>query len=93
MKHYILKGREIIEVDTLEWARWFEENREARVLGKTKIDDERTVSTVFLGLEGEIFETMVLGSEHELMRRCDSWDEAVIQHRVYVNVLRKYVTE
>ena len=64
-KYFILRGKEPVPVDVMEWARWFE--TADRVVAKS-IVYSATVSTVFLGLNHQfvsgrplLFETMVLG--------------------------------
>lgn len=71
LTHYILdeKGDIKEEPDLLTWAKWLEENREARKIAWTNVGGEYNVSTCFLGLDhnfgfpGEnrpiLFETMV----------------------------------
>lgn len=83
--HYVLdkNGDVKEEPDLITWARWFEDNREARNIGKTIVGNY-TVSTCFLGLDHRfppddtdknlenivVFETMVFENketEYELM--------------------------
>jgi alpha-L-arabinofuranosidase len=80
MHHYILEGREVKEVDALEWAAWFERNRNDRQIARDETKDV-LVSTVFIGLYDQMFETMVFGGLlHDYQRRCDTYEEALIQH-------------
>lgn len=69
MKHYGLKGQEIVEFDNLlEWAEWFETAK--RHVADEYVGDVR-ISTVFLGIDHGfsldeshapvLFETMVFG--------------------------------
>ena len=60
---YILKGKEIVPVDLLEWGKWFE--AADRHIGNDTINGKK-ISTVFLGLDHQfgdgpplLFETMV----------------------------------
>lgn len=60
--------------DLMEWARWFEEIGEGRVVARTELPDEVIVSTVFLGMDHQwgggpplLFETMVFKGR---------WDES-----------------
>jgi len=70
---WILKDRIPMPCDDLiEWGLWFEKP-ENRIVARTDIDDEITVSTMFLGLDHQysndpeappiLFETLVLGQE------------------------------
>lgn len=88
MKHYILEGKDIIESNSLEWARYFE--KADRRVNRYERGDV-VVSTVFLGLDhrviGEgkappiLFETLVFGGEldGEMERYC-TYDEAEEGH-------------
>lgn len=91
-KNYILKEKNIIEVDLETWAAWMRNSKE-RFIKKTKLPNELEVSTVFLGLDhnwgkGEplLFETMVFGlKDVEDMERYSTYDEAEKGHEVMVN--------
>lgn len=86
MDHYILDGKRVVAVDMLVWATWFE--RADRVVAKTQIDDDVSVSTVFLGIDHNfgsgaplLFETMVFGGDHdEEMDRYTTWEQAEAGH-------------
>ena len=69
-KYILGKNHELIEVDLMTWAEFFEDNNNRRV-AKDTIGDA-TISTVFLGIdhnfgEGEplLFETMIFGGQHD----------------------------
>jgi hypothetical protein len=88
-QHYILEGREIVPVEFLEWAEWFETNREARQLARDAREGVE-VSTVFLGLDHSfsqegppiVFESMIFGGELDgEMQRYATYDEALAGHR------------
>lgn len=51
MGHYILKGREIQNVDLLTWGRWMEEHHKERQIKRTELPNGVLISTVFLGLD------------------------------------------
>jgi hypothetical protein len=63
-----------VEVQTLEWARWFEHNGGQRIILRDEVE-KHTVSTVFIGINmnyapgaGAIwFETMVFAPRHMTM--------------------------
>ena len=84
-KYFILRGKEPVLVDLMEWARWFE--TADRVVAKS-IVHSTTVSTVFLGLNHRfvsgrplLFETMVFGGSLDREQwRCSTWEEAEKQH-------------
>jgi hypothetical protein len=85
MKHYILKGKELVACELLEWARWFE-TAERRV-AFTQLPGV-DISTVFLGIDHRhgdgpplVFETMVFGGTlDQEIRRYGTWDEAAAGH-------------
>lgn len=80
-----------------EWPGYYNSN-----VGKTKINKEELVSTVFLGLdhsygdskEPTLWETMIFGGEHDqYQRRYTSYDDAVIGHEMVVNMVRGIVED
>lgn len=88
---YILKNKKVVAVDNLlEWAKWFETAN--RIVGRTYIDKDIKISTVFLSLdhsfEGEkplLFETLVFGGELDGERvRYSTWEEAEKGHEIMV---------
>ena len=94
MHHYILKGKEVVPAELLEWAMWFE--TADRKVAETELANGLLVSTVFLGADhqfGEgvplLFETMVFPGGGNLDEQdCDrysTWDEAVAGHEEMVN--------
>ena len=74
--NYILEGKELVEVDYMTWALWFEdacgENISRRKVADTYLGENIWISTVFLGIDHNyrdegpplLFETMVF-------HRCD----------------------
>lgn len=90
---YILVGQTPVPCeDLLTWARWIEENEEARRVFWTRVLDTVDVSTVFLGLDHGfggrplLFETMAFwdGEHGEEMMRCSTWSEAERQHAAMI---------
>jgi hypothetical protein len=94
---YVLGGPDgktpIAEPDSMRWGTWLEHaDRCVAVTG----NDDRRVSTVFLGLDHNfgdrsqpvLFETMVFGGAHagEQERYC-TWDEAEYGHKRYVELV------
>lgn len=91
MRLYILgpDGRTPVKAaSTLEWGRWFEVNRETRVVAAWT-DNGVTVSTVFLGSDHQwlpggkplLFETMIFGGpDDQDTWRYSTWDEAEAGH-------------
>lgn len=86
MRHYILKDKEVVEVDFAEWTEWFA-TADRHVADET-IDNVR-ISTVFLSAdysfqEGPpvLFETMVFGGklDQEMDRYC-TWEQAETGHK------------
>lgn len=51
-EHAILKGHEVVEVDLMTWAKWYEkaEENDSRRVAETAVRGVR-ISTVFLGLD------------------------------------------
>jgi len=102
LKHWILEGRRTVEVETLVWARWFE-NAENRVVMQEYEGDKLLVSTVFLGIDHRfvgdgpplLFETMIVsGSGCGHQERTSTWDEAVEAHgRALAKALEVVVVE
>ena len=94
--YYILEdGKPIPVSDVLIWAKWFEKNREERVVAQTDISGVR-ISTVFLGLDhsfGEgpplIYETLVFdGPLDEEMERCSTPEQAMEMHQRMVDKVK-----
>lgn len=94
MTHYVLKGKEAVPADTMEWARWYE--KADRRVDRTEVGNV-TVSTVFLGLNHQfgdgpplIFETLVFGGElDQEMDRYSTWDEAEAGHKAMIQRVRE----
>lgn len=93
--YYILEGREIIPVDCLTWAKWFERAKN-RVIARDAFEDV-LVSTVFLGLDHQwipdlpplLFETMIFGGRHDQYQaRYSTYDEALEGHRFALQLAR-----
>jgi hypothetical protein len=90
---YILDGKRPARVDTLTWARWFEDADNRRVAEDTI--GEARVSTVFLGLDHGyhgtpiLFETMVFGGPFDgEQERYATYDEAEAGHAAMVARVR-----
>lgn len=83
--------------DILEWAVWFEQHPEARVVAKTELPSGATVSTVFIGIDhsgGELlWETMTFGGDYDLA--CDRYRsrrDALVGHEMWVLVAKGEMT-
>ena len=95
--YYIRDEHKPVSIDNvLARGSWF--STADRVVSKTEITKDVTVSTVFLGLDhqyGEgpplLFETLVFGGFLDgEMWRCSTWEEALAQHDMAViQVLHK----
>jgi hypothetical protein len=97
---YILIGQTPVPCeDLMEWARWHEDEREARIVRQQRVMGLCYVSTVFLGLDHSfsfqphcrpiLFESMAFwddegGYEQE---RCSTWAEAEAQHEEMVRAV------
>lgn len=86
--HYILENREVVPVDLMTWAKWFE-NADDRRIAETIIGGAR-VSTVFLGIDHSfgngsplLFETMIFGGHLDgYQTRCSTMAEAETMHEI-----------
>jgi hypothetical protein len=61
--HYILDkdGKTPIhEPDILEWAKWMEANKTARIVKKTRLSNGVEISTVFLGYTTALFPEFII---------------------------------
>jgi hypothetical protein len=99
---YILNDKGEIEAcdDVYAWGQWFQENDEARRVGKDTVnkgtETEADVSTMFLGLDHRfgsgpplLFETMVFGGPHdEWQDRYSTKAEAEAGHHRIVDLLK-----
>lgn len=93
IRYWILdKNKELVEVECLEWAKWFGDT-EARIVQQTSCAAGTCfVSTVFMGIdhgfghgEPQLFETMVFGGAADL--HCDRYStfkQASLFHDVVV---------
>lgn len=98
--NYILNGYEpVAEPDTLMWARWFEENHDAKRVAETVLENGNRVSTVFLGIDHQfgdgpplLFETMVFPSDSSADEDCErytTWADAEKGHAAMVEKWRR----
>ena len=77
------------EAGLSEWAMWFD--MAGRDIKKTQVGDIK-ISTVFIGLDGELFETMVFGGKlDEQMERYDTREEAIKGHEKMVERVKHSV--
>lgn len=94
-----------VKADLETWAKWrttYRRRRGVGVVGRTQINSNIWVSTVFLGcdhgfLSGGppvLFETMVFGADgtdyQDYQKRYSSWDDAKTGHAVLVRKLRRH---
>src|SRR5262245_17219190 len=94
-EYYILdEQHQPIKVGLMEWGSWYGEKN--RRVDWTRINSEVFVSTVFLGVDinlfGEVpilFETMIFGGAFDKYRlNVSTWNEAVANHKNLVDRLR-----
>jgi hypothetical protein len=106
MRHYILKGRETVPIETrtlaglIEWARWFEKTN--RRVAFDIFCGGVHVSTVFLGIDHGfslfdprakpvLFETMVFGGKFDqAQQRYCTYDQAEIGHMLVAQRVKYY---
>lgn len=95
--YYLLEGKTPVKVaDCLTWATSPKNTAETRRVNLTKLDDEVTISTVFLGLDHSwgggpplLFETMIFGGPHsDYQERYSTWDEAEEGHMKAVKIAK-----
>jgi len=81
-RYYILRGRQIVPVEMLEWARWLETAGEARVIGRDRVGAEE-ISTAFVGMVNPLFSTVVFhdNGDQEEIGNWNSLEEAEFEHR------------
>jgi hypothetical protein len=92
VKYFVLLGKEVFETDDfLLWSENLERNQ--IVFGRAKgIDKEgmTEVSTVFLGQEGQFFETMIFGGWRDgAQYRWNTYNDAIEGHRSILIAERK----
>lgn len=84
---YILRDKQVIEATLIEWSRWFE--TADRTVKKTLIDGVE-ISTVFIGLDNGMFETMIFEGKHDpYQERYKTWDKAVEGHNIAVKLVKE----
>jgi hypothetical protein len=94
MKRYILVDRKPVECDDLmTWAIWFAEHDDETLVKRETIG-QYFVSTRFLGIERQIFETMAfldgVRPPHELItERCSTWEDAEANHALVSERVRR----
>ncbi|MBS3648800.1 hypothetical protein KEU06_09300 [Pseudaminobacter sp. 19-2017] len=99
--HYILRDREPVPAELMEWARWFETADRHVALADTQL---HTVSTVFLGIDHNfsrhgrplLFETMVFerwkGEDRQDEPERDGLPDRVIDWIETLGICRRYPT-
>jgi hypothetical protein len=101
--HFILDSdRRVVAATLMQWARWLQSAGEARVVGRTVVGHFE-VSTVFLGLDHRMVETMDAGppvlwetmvfdkgsrAAHDCQRCAGEWADAEAQHERVVAAVR-----
>ena len=86
MKGYILKGKRVVRAKSYEDAMtWWSEN--SRQVVDTKLPNNISVSTVFLGGASPMFETMSFLGSHGLNngKRYSTWKQAEAGHLEALN--------
>lgn len=90
--HYVLneRGEPVVEPDLMKWAAWFEDPLQLEAIVMVQYVGEARVSTVFLGLNANMFskgppmlwETMVFGGplNGEMTRCAGSREQAMAMH-------------
>lgn len=87
MKYYIERDKVPVEVDMMEWAKWFE-STDRRVRWH-KLSDGTELSTVFVGMPvGAIYEGIAFGGQPEFrdrtISRTDNREIAINEHMIYL---------
>jgi hypothetical protein len=93
LTHYILNGKEPVDVTKAEWAKWCE--TADRHVAKTDITSQMFVSTLFTGLQLKgsppmLFETAVCGQRgvKQMIAAYSTWEEAERGHQQAVHDVR-----
>ena len=86
----------IHEPDIVKWAKWFEHTPN-RIVKKETVGSSE-ISTVFLAIDHRwawgdgrpiVFETMIFGDDESYQERCCTWDEALEQHQIAVDLVKQ----
>jgi hypothetical protein len=91
---YRLDGHKVVPCNVLEWAAWnaLHPHRE-KIVGRTIVGDEAQVevSTVFIGLFDDIFETAILTDDDrtKIVEKYETWEEAAAGHEKWVEEMRR----
>ena len=94
-RNYILKGSKVVPTDVETWGEWF--GNADRILSQVRVGDFY-VSTVFIGIPGGLFETMVLNYNEDsekqdhadlFQERYQTWKEAFDGHCKIVYYIHK----
>lgn len=88
--HYIMdKNHRLQKTDLHTWAMWFATHDRRVDITETSFHN---VSTVFIGLVGDLFETMIWEKSADTWRdeqwRYSGWEEAKAGHRAAVDYIR-----
>jgi len=95
--YYVLHGHKPVSSELAIWARSMESRGDERIVAKSSLKKNVSVSTVFVGLEhqwGEgpplLFETMIFGGEHDgYQERYSTWEEAEEGHAEAVKLVKE----
>ena len=96
--NYILdeQGNPVKEPDRRRWAEWYEKNDQNRLVALDEVGNAE-VSTVFLGIDYShgrgaplLYETMIIGGNHDYQRRYSNREEAKVGHNEAVELARKW---
>ena len=87
--HYILKDKKVVKASFKDWSEFF--NSPGKRIVKQEDIGEYFVSTVFIGLHDQLFETMIFGGkydDYEYQVRVDTWEEAEEEHKKAIEKVR-----
>jgi hypothetical protein len=89
LKFYTLRNGNAVEVDQLTWGMWSADLKH-RIVAKTTLPAGAIeVSTVFIGLDNEFYESMVFGGPFgKQRRRYNTYGEAKRGHFTMVDEIR-----
>lgn len=92
LRYYVLEGHIPVPCDLMTWAEGLKKTN--RIVAQERVFGS-WVSTVFIGIDNNIFETMVFnGPLDQEMDRCYTWNQAVTMHTKMCNRVRRvYLTE
>lgn len=84
----------VIEATLTEWEAFIDPKKGFFKIKETLLNSGAGISTVFIGMDHELFETVTLGCSWSYEEwRCDTYDEALEQHEIAIQHVRDSISE